>query len=75
MNWSDASAASPPSSSRLPKVFGKGGDNRTGRDDIVMLEVRVSQVDKPWWASYRKHLQELLGQELIVIRALSMESL
>lgn len=53
----------------------KGGDNRTGRDDIVMLEVMVSELDRRWWESYRKHLQELLGQELIVIRALSMEKL
>ena len=53
----------------------KGDDNRTGRDDIVMVEVMVSEVEKAWWVSYRKHLQELFGQELIVIRTLSMETL
>lgn len=53
----------------------KDGDNHTGRDDIVMVEVMASQVVKPWWTTYREHLQELLGQELIVIRALSMETL
>jgi hypothetical protein len=53
----------------------KDGGNRTGRDDIVMLEVMVPEVDKSWWASYRTRLQELLGQELIVIRALAMETL
>jgi len=53
----------------------KDNGNSTGRDDIVMLEVMTSSVEKPWWASYRKRRQELLRQEEIVIRALSMEKL
>ena len=53
----------------------KGDGNHTARDDIVMVEIMVSEIQKPWWAAYRKHLQELLGQELIVIRALPMETL
>ena len=52
-----------------------GGGKQTGRDDIVMLEVMVANLERAWWASYRKRLEERLRQESIVIRALPMESL
>ena len=52
-----------------------GDGNRTGRDDIVMLEVMMEAVDKAWWGSYRKRLQQILRQELIVIRVLPIERL
>ena len=40
-----------------------------------MLEVMMEAVDKAWWGSYRKGLQQILRQELIVIRVLPIERL
>ena len=57
------------------KGLWKEGNHRTGRDDIVMLEVMVETVGRTWWQDYRQRLQELLRQESIVIRAVPMERL
>jgi hypothetical protein len=53
----------------------KQDNRRTGRDDIVMVEVMVETVERAWWKGYRQRLQELLRQESIVIRAVPMERL
>jgi hypothetical protein len=50
-------------------------DQRTERDDIIMIEVMVDELDKSWWASYRERLQIRLKQVSVVIRALLMERL
>ena len=39
------------------------------RDEIVMFEVVTEQLDKDWWASYRKELQEKFRQEELLIWA------
>ena len=49
--------------------------DRHSRDDIVMVEVMVETVERTWWEEYRKHLQKVLRQESIVIRAVPMERL
>src|SRR6185503_6779620 len=46
-----------------------------GRDEIIMIEVMVSVIDRPWWTSFRSRLESLLGQESIVIRTWPMEQL
>ncbi len=50
-------------------------DQRTERDEIIMIEVMVEEIDKSWWASYRERLQIRLKQVAVVIRALPMERL
>ncbi len=40
----------------------------TSRDEIVIYEVMVSQLDPAWWRGYRRKLEALFRQEMIVIR-------
>jgi hypothetical protein len=50
-------------------------DKKTGRDEIILIEVMVKDVDQAWWASYRERLQRDLRQESIVIRSLHIQTL
>ena len=43
------------------------------RDDIVIYEVMVEELDAAWWSSYRAKLEKRFRQDEIVIRALPME--
>jgi hypothetical protein len=45
------------------------------RDDIVIYEVMVDQLDRSWWDAYRQQLRHDFAQDEIVIRALPMERL
>ncbi len=42
---------------------------QTKRDDIVVFEVMVEDVDAGWWRTYRKTLETVFRQDEIVIRA------
>ncbi len=42
---------------------------KTRRDDIVVFEVMVEDVDAGWWRGYRKNLEAEFRQDEIVIRA------
>lgn len=44
-------------------------------DDIVVYEVMVSDVDRAWWAGYRKGLERHFDQEELVVRAQQIERL
>jgi len=50
-------------------------DQKTKRDEIIMIEVMVEDVDRSWWAAFRERLQERLKQESVVVRALPMEQI
>jgi hypothetical protein len=50
-----------------------GGE--TVRDQIVVYEVMVEQLDPNWWATLRKQLEARLRQKELVVRALSMRRL
>ena len=39
------------------------------RDEMVMFEVLTDQLDKDWWASYRKELEVKFRQEELLIWA------
>jgi hypothetical protein len=39
------------------------------RDEVVMFEVVTEQLDKDWWADYRKQLQDRFRQQEILIWA------
>ena len=45
------------------------------RDDIVVVEVMVDELDKPWWARYRRELGRRLKQRELVVRAHAIVSL
>lgn len=48
-------------------LWKEGGD--TERDRIVVVEVMTEEVDRSWWADYRKRLEKQLSQEEIVVRS------
>lgn len=45
------------------------------RDDVVLVEVMAEELDRAWWAGFRRELEETLRQQVIVIRALPAERL
>ena len=42
---------------------------RTQRDDIVVYEVMIEEVDPAWWKGYRQELEQRFRQEELVVRA------
>lgn len=49
--------------------------SRVQRDEVVLYEVMVEVLDRPWWAAYRQQLEARFGQQELVLRAHSMERL
>lgn len=49
--------------------------DRTSRDEIVVFEVMVEALDPGWWHGYRRQLEALFRQDVIVIRALAIRVL
>ena len=45
------------------------------RDDVIMYEVMVEELDRDWWASYRMHLEARFGQRELLMRAFPVERL
>ncbi len=45
------------------------------RDDIVVYEVMVEELDRAWWRDYRRRLEELFLQQELVIRTHAIERL
>ena len=48
---------------------------RTERDDIVVYEVMVDELDAAWWADYRRTLEMRFVQHELVVRAQEMRRL
>jgi hypothetical protein len=49
-------------------------DDATGattRDDIVIFEVMTADLDRTWWADFRKHLEQRFRQDSLIVRALT----
>jgi hypothetical protein len=44
-------------------------------DEIVVFEVMAKNLDRGWWANYRRDLERRFRQEEIVIRAQAIEQL
>ena len=57
------------------KGLWKAPDGKVERDDVVIFEVMVDSIDKPWWGEYRQRLQKRFRQDELVIRAIPMERL
>ncbi len=45
------------------------------RDQVVVYEVMVEEVDRTWWANLRTRLEADFAQEELVVRAQEMERL
>jgi hypothetical protein len=55
---------------RSPAVgLWKEDSDDLNRDEVVMFEVLTDQLDKDWWGSYRKELQEKFRQKELLIWA------
>ena len=48
------------------------GDS-TIKDQIIIYEVLVKQIERPWWQSFREQQQRTFRQDKILIRASSIE--
>lgn len=46
---------------------------RVVRDDVVIYEVMVDELDADWWRGYRRRQEERFRQDEIVMRALPMD--
>jgi len=44
-------------------------------DDVVVIEVMVDNLDRTWWHQQRRKLEQRLGQEELLVRALPAETL
>lgn len=47
----------------------------TSRDEIVIFEVMARELDRGWWADYRRRLERTFAQDEIVVRARAIERL
>ena len=50
----------------------KTDDGAESRDDIVIFEVMVDEMDANWWRTYRATLEARFRQDVIVIRAMPL---
>lgn len=50
-------------------------DGSTSRDDVVVYEVMVSDLDRAWWSHYRVLLERMFEQDELVVRAHAIERL
>ena len=55
--------------------FWEDAEGHTRRDDVIIVEVMVEEIERAWWQAYGKELAGRFGQEEMVIRAIPFESL
>ena len=48
-------------------------DDAIERDQVIMVEVVVEDLDRAWWEKYRRQLESRFDQEEINARALAMD--
>lgn len=48
---------------------------RVEKDEVLLYEVMVDELDREWWARYRKELEANFHQQELVIRAHLIERL
>jgi hypothetical protein len=53
------------------------GESREGgsvvRDEIIVFEVMMDEVDRGWWKQYRENLESVFDQDEIVVRSVAIE--
>ena len=52
-----------------------GGTAGPERDDVVVVEVMVAELDLPWGHALRARLERLLHQEQILLRSMPVETI
>jgi hypothetical protein len=45
------------------------------RDEVIVVEVMVDELDRGWWRSFREGLERAFRQEELVVRALPIQRL
>lgn len=55
--------------------FWKENEETIVKDDIIIYEVMATVLEKDWWKSFRKRLEQLFLQDEIVVRAWQIETL
>jgi hypothetical protein len=50
-------------------------DGDVVRDDILIYEVMVEELDRRWWAEYRETLRRRFDQDELIARAMRIELL
>ncbi len=53
----------------------KEEEGGTSRDELVLYEVMAETLDRAWWKGYRAELERRFRQEVILVRALGVETL
>ena len=53
----------------------KAKASQTARDDLLLFEVMVDQIDRQWWAGYRQSLESRFRQDQVVVRAQEIQLL
>ena len=48
---------------------------KTQHDDMLVVEVMVTEIDRPWWTGFRKQLEATFRQNTVIVRAQSIEVL
>ncbi len=48
---------------------------KTQHDDVLVIEVMIATLDKPWWQAFRKKLEATFRQTQVIVRAQSIELL
>jgi hypothetical protein len=61
--------------SRAPAEGVWDDGDAVARDDIVVYEVMVAQLDRAWWSDYRAGLERQFDQDELVVRSQPIERL
>ena len=55
--------------------FWEDDDGQTRRDDVIIVEVMVEEIERTWWGAYGTEVADRFAQKEMVIRAIPFESL
>lgn len=61
--------------SRAPAEGLWGSGHNTERNDIIVVEVMVDDLERSWWSDYRRTLEQVFRQDEIVVRGQTYERL
>ena len=50
-------------------------DGECVRDDVLLFEVMVDAIDRPWWFEFRRELERRFAQDEILLRSSACERL
>jgi 1,4-alpha-glucan branching enzyme len=53
----------------------KENETKTVKDEIVIYEVMLTELDRVWWKNFKESLEEKFLQDEIIIRATQIELL